>query len=176
MPAFAGMTRPRIRMHLGRVLEMAESSNDRFAYERKIVERFGGQQELELVMPTPPAALPPAAEVASGAEAKPMTTRKIIFGVLGAVPLCLLAWAVAHHLHVKSVFARIVNGTSRADIIASLGEPWWVGVCGNWGGRPPDGCVQEIGYTSALGLFTDLWVVSFDANDKAVRKYRYRSP
>lgn len=47
-----------LRIHIGRVLEMAESSSDRFAYERKIVERFGGQQELELVMPTPPVALP----------------------------------------------------------------------------------------------------------------------
>jgi hypothetical protein len=41
-------------MHLGRVLEMAESSADSRAYERKFVERFGGQQELDLVVPTPP--------------------------------------------------------------------------------------------------------------------------
>jgi len=40
-----------LRMHLGRVLEMAESSADAREYERKIVNRFGGQQELELVMP-----------------------------------------------------------------------------------------------------------------------------
>jgi hypothetical protein len=37
-----------LRMHLGRVLEMAESSPDRYTYERKIVQRFGGQQELDL--------------------------------------------------------------------------------------------------------------------------------
>jgi hypothetical protein len=30
-------------IQLGRVLEMAESSTDKFAYERKITERFGGQ-------------------------------------------------------------------------------------------------------------------------------------
>jgi len=41
------------RMHLGRVLEMAESSADRYSYERKIAQRFGGQQELELVAPSP---------------------------------------------------------------------------------------------------------------------------
>jgi len=44
-----------LRIHIGRVLEMAESSDDRFGYEKKIVERFGGQQELDLVLPPPPA-------------------------------------------------------------------------------------------------------------------------
>jgi P63C domain len=37
-----------LRMHLGRVLEMAESSTDKEAYEKKIIHRFGGQLELEL--------------------------------------------------------------------------------------------------------------------------------
>lgn len=37
-----------LRIQLGRVLEMAESATDRHAYEARIVERFGGQQELEL--------------------------------------------------------------------------------------------------------------------------------
>src|ERR1700676_1722718 len=31
-----------LRMQLGRVLEMCESSSDKAAYEKKIVERFGG--------------------------------------------------------------------------------------------------------------------------------------
>jgi P63C domain len=42
-----------LRIQLGRVLEMAESSPDKFAYENKIAERFGGQKELELIVPTP---------------------------------------------------------------------------------------------------------------------------
>jgi len=42
-----------LRIQLGRVLEMAESSTDKQTYERKIVDRFGGQQELELVIPPP---------------------------------------------------------------------------------------------------------------------------
>lgn len=42
-----------LRMHLGRVLEMSESSKTKVEYERRIVERFGGQQELDLVLPTP---------------------------------------------------------------------------------------------------------------------------
>jgi hypothetical protein len=46
------------RIQLGRVLEMAKSSTDKFAYERKITERFGGQTELELVAPTP-SVIPP---------------------------------------------------------------------------------------------------------------------
>lgn len=40
-----------LRMHLGRVLEMCESSEDRRSYETKIVDRFGGQPELDLVIP-----------------------------------------------------------------------------------------------------------------------------
>jgi len=42
-----------LRIQIGRVLEMAESSPSKTAYERKIVERFGGQQELDLVLPAP---------------------------------------------------------------------------------------------------------------------------
>lgn len=42
-----------LRMQIGRVLEMAESSeDDSHAYEARIVQRFGGQQELELVIPS----------------------------------------------------------------------------------------------------------------------------
>jgi hypothetical protein len=43
-----------LRIHMGRVLEMAESSDDRCAYEKKIVDRFGGQQELDLIVPSAP--------------------------------------------------------------------------------------------------------------------------
>lgn len=45
-----------LRMHLGRVLEMAESSPDAATYEFKIAERFGDQRELELILPS---TLPP---------------------------------------------------------------------------------------------------------------------
>jgi hypothetical protein len=56
-----------LRMHLGRVLEMAESSPSRYAYGRRIVERFGGQQKLELVVPSE-ALPPPASEDEYGAR------------------------------------------------------------------------------------------------------------
>jgi hypothetical protein len=36
-----------LRIHLGRVLEMAESSANLSEYKRKTIERFGGQRELE---------------------------------------------------------------------------------------------------------------------------------
>lgn len=36
-----------LRIHMGRVLEMSESSGDKSSYEKKIVARFGGQQVLE---------------------------------------------------------------------------------------------------------------------------------
>jgi hypothetical protein len=42
-----------LRIRLGRVLEMAESSPDRDTYQRKIVERFGGQKEFEFVVAPP---------------------------------------------------------------------------------------------------------------------------
>jgi hypothetical protein len=42
-----------LRMHLGRVLEMCESSTSQQEYEGKIVARFGGQQNLDLGAPDP---------------------------------------------------------------------------------------------------------------------------
>ena len=47
-----------LRMHLGRVLEMAESSVSRHAYEQRVTARFGGQHELELLAPRPSTASP----------------------------------------------------------------------------------------------------------------------
>ncbi|UZE36882.1 P63C domain-containing protein [Pseudomonas sp. B21-059] len=38
-----------MRMHMGRVLEMAESSASSREYEEKFTTRFGGQQEMELI-------------------------------------------------------------------------------------------------------------------------------
>jgi hypothetical protein len=43
-----------LRIHLGRVLEMAESSSDKDAYERRIAQRFGRQQEFQFVIPGEP--------------------------------------------------------------------------------------------------------------------------
>ena len=48
-----------LRVHLGRVLEMAEDSRTRAEYENRVITRFGGQLELELLAPSEPIALPP---------------------------------------------------------------------------------------------------------------------
>jgi hypothetical protein len=48
-----------LRMQLGRVLEMAESSPDKYEYERKIAQRFGGQQAFDLIVPPDPSSVSP---------------------------------------------------------------------------------------------------------------------
>lgn len=40
-----------LRMHMGRVLEMAESSGSPQEYEQRIVDRFGGQREIDFAVP-----------------------------------------------------------------------------------------------------------------------------
>jgi hypothetical protein len=53
-----------LRIQLGRVLEMAESAPNKPEYEKKIIDRFGGQQQLELVLPIPSIEqLPPSAQL-----------------------------------------------------------------------------------------------------------------
>lgn len=52
-----------LRMQIGRVLEMSESSSVATEYEAKIVARFGGQQELELVLPSADQQLPDKAAI-----------------------------------------------------------------------------------------------------------------
>jgi hypothetical protein len=43
-----------LRIQLGRILEMAQSSPDKQTYERKIVDRFGGQKEFEFIVAPQP--------------------------------------------------------------------------------------------------------------------------
>jgi hypothetical protein len=50
--------------HLGRVLEMAESSADKTEYETKIAKRFGFEQQLELPIPLPSPLLEAAGKLA----------------------------------------------------------------------------------------------------------------
>jgi hypothetical protein len=95
--------------------------------------------------------------------------------ILVLLPLILLGWLITDHLRLKSGFAHIEHGTSQTEVVGSLGEPNSVNKCGKWGENPPVGCVKEFTYLSYLA-FPDVWVVSFDDNDKAVRKLRYRSP
>jgi hypothetical protein len=52
-PLRKGASTRALRMHLGRVLEMAEASTDKATYEQKINERFGIEQQLDLPIPMP---------------------------------------------------------------------------------------------------------------------------
>jgi hypothetical protein len=57
-----------LRMHLGRVLEMSESSKTQHEYERKISDRFGQEPELDLIIPEQPSsASPPPSEQSQSA-------------------------------------------------------------------------------------------------------------
>lgn len=43
-----------LRFHLGRLVEMAQGSQTKAEYEAKIVKRFGGEEQMELIIPEPP--------------------------------------------------------------------------------------------------------------------------
>jgi len=101
--------------------------------------------------------------------------KKLAIVPMMLLPLILLAWLIIDHLGLKAGFAGIEHGAAGAEVVQALGEPNSIVKCGSWGGDPPAGCVKEISYLSMLA-FTDVWVVSFDANDRAIRKLRYRSP
>ena len=49
-------------MHIGRILEMSESSPGQITYEQNVIEGFGGQQELDLAMPETSTASPQPSE------------------------------------------------------------------------------------------------------------------
>ena len=54
-----------LRIHIGRLLEMTETSSSQAEYENRVAMRFGGQTELDLVVPPPDNAGPaPAASLA----------------------------------------------------------------------------------------------------------------
>lgn len=55
-----------LRIHLGRVLEMAESSQNREEYERRIEHRFGAQRELAFMVPDVSTVSPPPSEQSLG--------------------------------------------------------------------------------------------------------------
>jgi hypothetical protein len=104
-----------------------------------------------------------------------MKLRTTVILLVVGLPAVLLASLVIRDLQLKSEFGYLKLGASRADVVQALGEPHAVVRCGQFGGNPPPDCVKEFSYLSILS-FTDVWIVSFDANDAVVRKLRYRSP
>jgi hypothetical protein len=91
----------------------------------------------------------------------------------------LLASLVIPDQQLKSGFANIKLGASQSEVVDILGAPHAIvqcGVqCGRFGGRPPPACVKEFSYLSII-IFVDVWIVSFDASERVVRKLSYRSP
>jgi P63C domain len=57
-----------LRIHIGRLLEMTETSANLAEYENKVAARFGGQTELDFAVPPPPSP-PPRPEAAQAAQA-----------------------------------------------------------------------------------------------------------
>jgi hypothetical protein len=111
----------------------------------------------------------------SGFASIEQAIKKLAVLTMTLLPFILLAWLIISHLSLKSGFASIEHGASQAEVVRDLGEPNSIVRCGSFGGHPPAGCVKEFSYLSILA-FTDVWVVSFDSDDRAIRKLRYRSP
>ena len=98
----------------------------------------------------------------------------MIFAAIG-LPSMLLASLVIPDQQLKSGFANIKLGASQSEVVDMLGEPHAIVQCGRFGGRPPPACVTEFSYLSII-IFVDVWIVSFDASERVVRKLSYRSP
>jgi hypothetical protein len=95
----------------------------------------------------------------------------VLLAVLAVMPTTLFI----RHQGFTSAFAQVEMGESQERVVQRLGLPSAVGQCGGLGGTPPDHCAEELSYISPL-VFWDVWVVSVDADNRVVRKLRYRSP
>ncbi len=104
-----------------------------------------------------------------------MNKRMIAFLLLLGLSGLVLGTLMIRDQNFKSGFAQIAIGASQADVRRILGEPDAVVACAHSGGTPPAGCTKEFSYVTAV-TFTDEWVLSLDANDRVIRKLRYRSP
>jgi hypothetical protein len=104
-----------------------------------------------------------------------MNKRMIVVLLAVGLPAAVLGSLVIGDQRLKSGFDRIATGTSRAEVTKILGDPHAVVECASFGGKTPAGCTKEFSYVS-LVTFWDVWVPSFDANDRVVRKLRYKSP
>jgi hypothetical protein len=104
-----------------------------------------------------------------------MNKRAIVPYLVKGLPIVVLGALIIRHQQFKSDFARITTGASQAEVIKLLGEPFDVVACAAFDGKPPEGCTKEFSYVS-IPTFSDVWEISFDANDRVIRKQRYRSP
>ena len=105
----------------------------------------------------------------------PAQRRSLTLGLMIGMPAALLAWLAIGHQQLTSGFNRVALGETQTEVLRTLGEPHGVVECGSFGGTPSADCDREFSYISAL-TFWDVWVVSFDASNRVIRKLRYRSP
>jgi hypothetical protein len=104
-----------------------------------------------------------------------MNKRTTTFFLAMGLPIAVLGSLIMSDQRLKSGFNQIATGASQAEVIQILGDPHVVIDCAYFGGKPPDGCTKEFSYVSAV-TFWDVWALSFDANDRVIRKVRYKSP
>ncbi len=104
-----------------------------------------------------------------------MNKRMTVGFLAVGLPTAVLGSLVISDQRLKSGFDRIATGASQAEVTKILGDPYAVVECASFGGKPPAGCTREFSYVS-LVTFWDVWVLSFDENDRVVRKLRYKSP
>jgi len=104
-----------------------------------------------------------------------MNKRAMVPYLVRGLPPLVLGALMIRQQQFESDFARIAPGATQAEVTRLLGEPFDVVACAEFGGKPPEGCTKEFSYVSAAS-FWDVWEVSFDANDRVIRKLRYRSP
>jgi P63C domain len=106
-----------LRIQLGRVLEMAESSPNKTEYEKKIIDRFGGQQQLELVLPIPSIEpQPPSAQLRLDLPTRVLSARCAAFPAerLGGLVLAFIGSGVLLDLTVRILATGIAFATVSA--------------------------------------------------------------
>jgi hypothetical protein len=104
-----------------------------------------------------------------------MNKRTTMFFLAMGLPIAVLGSLIVSDQRLKSGFDQIATGASQAEVIQILGDPRAVVGCASFGGKPLAGCTKEFSYVSAA-TFWDVWVLSFNANDRVIRKLRYKSP
>src|SRR3984957_17556984 len=104
-----------------------------------------------------------------------MNKRTTMFFLAMGLPVAILGLLIFSDQRLKSGYDQIAEGASQAEVRQILGDPHAVLECASFGGKPPSGSTTEFSYFSAA-TFWDVWVLSFDANDRVIRKLRYKSP
>jgi hypothetical protein len=104
-----------------------------------------------------------------------MNITRLSLWLIGVMVAGLCVWLTVSDQMLKYRFDRIRLGMSSAEVVATLGNPHSIDRCGRFDGNPARNCVREFSYVSPLE-FWDVWIISFDKNDRVLRALRYKSP